>query len=77
MPRLYIVAKDGGPWPRNTYVEEDDEGLLQAVRVRDVGGRADPAGYMGFVVPMSAARPFIIRIQRGGLDEYVRRYEVS
>jgi hypothetical protein len=78
VPRLYIVIKDGGPWPRNTYVEEDPEtGMLQAVRVRQEGSRIRPTGYMGFVIPMSSARPYIIRIQKGGLDDYARRYEVS
>lgn len=75
LPRLYIVAKDGGPWMPGTYVEEND-GMLQAVRVRDRGGRLEPGGYMGFVIPMAAARPYVIRIQKTGLDEYVRSYSL-
>ena len=77
MPRLYIVAKDGGPWPRNTYVEEDGNGFLQAVRTYDDGnGRVGLGGYQGVVLPLSAVRPYVIRIQKGGVDEYVREYNV-
>ena len=76
MPRLYIVARDGGPWPRNTYVEEDEDGMLQAVNTYDEGGRVGLGGYKGLVVPLSAVRPFVIRIQKGGVDSYVREYNV-
>lgn len=76
MPRLYIVARDGAPWPRNTYVEEDESGFLQAVRTYDADGRVGLGGYHGVVLPLSAVRPFVIRIQKGGVDEYVREYRV-
>jgi hypothetical protein len=77
VPRLYIVACEGGPWPRNTYVEEDSDGMVQAVSTYDEGGRLGLGGYEGLVVPLSSVRPFLIRVQKGGLDEYVRRYDVS
>jgi hypothetical protein len=73
MPRLYIVAREGGPWKRNAYVEEDGDGMLQEVQIFDEGGRIRLGGYKGVVVPLSYARPYIIRIQKGGLDEYVRK----
>lgn len=76
MPRLYIVATEGAPWPRNTYVEEDGDGMVQAVSTYDEGGRLGLGGYRGFVVPLSSVRPFLIRIQKGGVDEYVRQYTV-
>lgn len=76
MPRLYIVIRDGGPWPRNTYVEEDADGFVQATRMHDEDGRARPGGYYGVMLPLSSVRPYVLRIQRGGLDEYARRYEV-
>jgi hypothetical protein len=69
---LYIVARDGAPWPRNTYVEEDADGMLQAVRTYDRGGRLGLGGYEGFVVPLLSVRQYVIRIQKGGVDEYVR-----
>jgi hypothetical protein len=74
--RLYVVATEGSPWPRNTFVEEDAHGLVQAVTTYDEGGRLGLGGYAGLVVPMSGVRPFLIRIQKGGVDEYVREYRV-
>lgn len=76
MARLYIVATEGSPWPRNTYVEEDADGLVQAVTTYDEGGRLGLGGYAGLVVPMASVRPYLIRIQKGGVDEYVRQYNV-
>ena len=76
MARLYIVATEGSPWPRNTYVEEDTDGLVQAVTTYDEGGRLGLGGYAGLVVPMASVRPYLIRIQKGGVDEYVRQYNV-
>jgi hypothetical protein len=76
MPRLYIVATEGSPWPRNTYVEEGGDGMVQAVSTYDEGGRLGLGGYRGLVVPLSSVRPFLIRVQKGGVDEYVRQYTV-
>lgn len=76
MARLYVVAVAGGPWPRNTYVEEDADGMVQAVTTYDDGGRLGLGGYKGLAVPMSSVRPYLIRVQKGGVDEYVREYRV-
>jgi hypothetical protein len=77
VPRLYVVAVAGGPWPRNTYVEEDEAGMVQAVTTYDDGGRLGLGGYAGLVVPLQSVRPYLIRVQKGGVDEYVRTYNVS
>lgn len=72
MGRLYVVGVSGGPWPKNTYVEEGGDGMVQAVYHRDDGtGRLEVGGYKGLMLPMSSVRPYLIRIQKGGLDEYV------
>lgn len=73
MPRLYVVGVSGGPWPKNTYVEEGADGMVQAVRVGQREGRLAVGGYEGLMLPMTSVRPYLIRIQKGGIDEYVRR----
>lgn len=53
------------------FVEDDADGFLQEVYM---GKTAEtyhgPSGYMGLMYPLREVRPYLVKIQRRGLDKY-------
>lgn len=67
---LYVVISPDCPyWEKGTFVEDGDDGCMQAVEVVMEEGRMVPMGYMGLCVPEGPVRPYLMKVQRRGLDK--------
>ena len=63
----YTVVYDNPFFKRGAIVEDDADGFLQEVYQTPTKSLA---GYVGIMVPLKEARPYLIKIQRRGLDKY-------
>ena len=66
----YIVNKVNDLKPQGTWLMEED-GFLEEVKVVSKDGRMEVASYPSVpALPMEMLRPFIIRVQKGGVDRH-------
>jgi len=72
---LYTVIKPNRFHPVGTFLEQV-EGGLQKVRTRQENGRLVLGGYTGLVLPFKMLRPFILRIQKRGLDSEQKQHRI-
>jgi hypothetical protein len=65
---LFIVHKRNPFFRPGTWVELFDEGFQKAV-VQQQGNRAEVLRNEGIVIPAESLRPYVIRVQKRGLDK--------
>lgn len=54
-----------------SFVEDDKEGFLQQIYMsNELEHYRGPAGYFGLMYPLREVRPYLLRIQKRGLDKY-------
>lgn len=80
---LYVVVRENDYFPLQTYVEDlidpteydpdfevdVPEQMVQPVRMVMEGGRYIPMRNYGLAIPLSKVRPFLLRIQKRGIDK--------
>ena len=69
MSLFVVISPDCPQWPKGTFVETDEEGTAQAVRVDTIEGRAIPGEYEGLATPLHYVEKYLLKIQKRGLDK--------
>lgn len=70
---IYYVALSNPHWPVGTYVEDQGDGFVQQVRMRYEDGHYHPGGWSGLCIPTGSIRSCLVRIQKHGFDQEIRR----
>lgn len=66
---LFFVIHKNDYFPRGTYLEEVEPGMVQKVNMVQEGNRYIPMTNDGIVVPLKNVREVCLRIQKRGLDK--------
>ena len=61
---VYFVAVTNPYYKKGTFLLDSDEGFVQPTVMTKEG----PSGYRGLMVPLSTIRPFLIKVQKRGID---------
>ena len=64
---LYKVWRKNPYFPMGTIYRKFDDGVEKCV-MREKNGRQEIVGYVGMVIPFDEIEPFVIRIQKTGID---------
>jgi hypothetical protein len=66
---LYIVhRRNGGRFPIGSYWRLFDDGF-ERCKIKQENGRVTIVGYEGIIIPESELKPFVVRVQKKGLDK--------
>lgn len=74
---LYIVKRKNPYYKLSTWLEDDDDGYVQPVRIVYKNGRAEPEGFYGIMVPLRDVREHLVKVLNRGFDFQRERIFIS
>jgi len=61
---VYFVAVTNPFFKKGEFLLDSDDGFVQRTVMTNEG----PSGYQGIMVPLVTIRPFVIKVQKRGID---------
>jgi hypothetical protein len=66
---IYRVHLPNDYFPVGEFVEDGDDGMVQALECQWIEGKLQIHGYKGLLFPIASVRPFLFAILKRGFDD--------